>query len=74
MLLLSTQIDGDVAERYTQRRCLLLKGTESGMSVESTYVFCRDVVGYDLAGFFKRNSKEIRSQLNVILKALLTAE
>ena len=74
VLLLSTQIDGDVAERYTQRRCLLLKGTESGRSVESTYVFCREVVGYDLAGFFKRNSKEIRSQLNVILKALLTAE
>lgn len=72
VLLLSTQIDSDVAERYTQNRCLLLKGMESGMSVESTYVFCRDVVGYDLAGFFKRNTKGIKAQLNVILESLLT--
>lgn len=74
VLLLSTQIDSDVAERYTQRRCLLLRGTESGKSTDSTYVFCKDVVGYDLAGFFKRNSKEIRAQLDTILKSLLTAE
>jgi hypothetical protein len=34
----------------------------------------RDVVGYDLAGFFKRNRKLLRKEVEFVLKALLTPE
>jgi hypothetical protein len=40
----------------------------------STYDFMRDVVGYDLAAFFKRNSKALRSEIDTVLKALLAPE
>jgi hypothetical protein len=71
LLLLSTQIDEGVAFRYTKAQWLLLTGTISGQTVDSTYVFCRDVIGYDLAGFFERNSIRIKSELEQVLIALL---
>ena len=40
----------------------------------STYDFMRDVVGYDLAGFFERNSKYLRREVESVLRALLTPE
>jgi len=68
---LSLQIDGDVAARYTEARWLLLRGTRDGATTESTYAFCRDVLGYDLAAFFERNSKRFKATLETVLTALL---
>jgi hypothetical protein len=73
LILFSTQIDADVAQRYTQAQWLLLKGTTHGSSIDSTYVFFRDVIGYDLAAFFQRNSVRIRHEIEVILTDLLSA-
>ena len=73
LLLLSAQIDNDVAARYTQARWLLLTGTTSGGQIESTYTFCRDVLDYDLAGFFRRHSRRIKVELEKVLKTLLRA-
>jgi hypothetical protein len=72
LLLFSTQIDGDVASRYRENLWLLLSGTTRGTVVESTYVFCRDVVGYDLGAFFKRNSSRLRAGIEKVLKTLLS--
>lgn len=69
--LLSTQIDSDVALRYRKARWLLLRGAASGSAFDSTYLFCRDVVGYDLAGFFARNSALLRREIASILEKLL---
>ncbi len=69
--LLSTQIDGSVAERYRRARWLILRGTTAGSSVDSTYVFFRDVVGYDLAAFFARNSAALRAEIETVLEVLL---
>jgi len=55
LFILSTQIDNDIALRYQQARWLLLTGTSTGSDTESSYVFCREVLGYDLAAFFQRN-------------------
>lgn len=71
VLLLSTQIDTDVAERYARAQWLILNGTVGGTPLDSTYVFCRDVLGYDLAGFFKRNSKEIKKETLAVFEGLL---
>lgn len=71
LLLLSTQIDEDVAERYRSARWLILRGTTSGPATDSTYAFCREVLGYDLAGFFERNSGQLKAEVEAVLVALL---
>lgn len=71
--ILSLQIDEDVAQRYRNERWVLLTGlTGKASSHESIYTFCKDVVGYDLAGFFQRNSPELKKEVEAVLTALLT--
>lgn len=70
--LLSTQIDSDVADRYRRARWLLLVGNTSGSAWDSTYVFARDVVGYDLAAFFQRNASSLRAAVDEVLRSLLS--
>ena len=71
--ILSNQIDGDILLRYRQQRWAVITGIEGlGDPVLSTYDFMRDVVGYDLAAFFKRNTDVLRTEIDGVLKALLT--
>jgi hypothetical protein len=71
ILLFSTQIDNSLARRYTQARWLLLSGTTVDDPTVSTYAFCRDVLGYDLASFFERHSPRLKAELETILHLLL---
>jgi len=71
-LILSNQIDEDIANRYAEEKWVILRGSISGSPFHSTYVFSRDVLGYDLAGFFERNSSKFKSEVEAVLKALLT--
>jgi hypothetical protein len=70
-MLFSLQIDRDIAERYVRAQWLLLTGTLEGTAHDSTYVFCRNVLGYDLAAFFERNSKAIKNEVEKVIKGLL---
>lgn len=75
VVLLSTQIDPDVASRYEAAKWVLLRGQIGvASSLVSTYSFTRDVLGYDLAAFFERNKETLRSELTSILETLLTKE
>jgi hypothetical protein len=71
MMVLSTQIPDSLAERYGRARWLLLRGTVGGSPTESSYAFCREVLGYDLAGFFRRHCDTIRSETKTIFEGLL---
>ncbi|MCG3131154.1 MAG: hypothetical protein FLDDKLPJ_01930 [Phycisphaerae bacterium] len=71
MLLLSVQIPANLAERYAGAHWLILRGTVTGSATDSTYVFCRDVLGYDLAGFFRRNSAAIKAETLAVFEGLL---
>lgn len=74
-VILSDQIDGDVLLRYRAERWAVMTGIIGANDpLRSTYDFMRDVVGYDLAAFFKRNSKLLRTEVDAVLKALLTPE
>jgi hypothetical protein len=73
-LLLSSQIDEDVAERYERARWLLLRGTIEGTPLDSAYVFFREVIGYDLAAFFQRNSATLKEQVETVLGKLLSEQ
>jgi hypothetical protein len=71
VLMLSNQIDGDIAERYERSRWLILRGTTNGDKLTSAYQFYSEVIGYDLAGFFGRNSRTLKKALENVLKKLL---
>ena len=69
--VLSTQIDSDIASRYRNSRCPVLIGSLSNSPLDSTYAFCNEVIGYDLAGFFERNSAVLSQAIEEIIEALL---
>ena len=74
-VILSAQIDSDILLRYRAEKWAVVTGIVGAKNpLISTYDFMRDVIGYDLAAFFKRNSKTLRSEIDTVLKALLTPE
>ncbi|MCK4660507.1 MAG: hypothetical protein KAV82_13375 [Phycisphaerae bacterium] len=74
LLILSAQIDTDIASRYQQEQWAILIGTVDNNPVTSTYAFMRDVVGYDLAAFFERHKQTLHKTIDAVLNALLSAE
>ncbi len=68
----SSQIDPDNVNRYKNNRCGILVGSALKDSEESLFAFFSDVLGYDLAGFFERNSGTIREEMTQILETLLS--
>lgn len=74
VVVLSTQIDSDIVTRYRNEQWAILTGSVAERStIRSTYAFVRDVVGFDLAGFFTRNSDTLRTEVEKVLHALLSA-
>jgi hypothetical protein len=73
-LVLSSQIDEDVAERYQRARWLLLRGTLGGTPLDSAYVFFAEVLGYDLAALLRRNSAALKDRVDAILRTLLSED
>ena len=74
-VILSAQIDGDILLRYRTERWSTITGAVGlDNPLESTYDFMEQVVGYDMAGFFQRNSVTLKTEINSVLQALLTAE
>lgn len=73
--ILSTQIDSDILVRYRTEKWTVLTGLV-GLSdpLCSTYDFMREVVGYDLAAFFERNRHVLRSEIDAVLRSLLTPD
>lgn len=74
-VILSAQIDGDILLRYRSERWSILTGVvDLNDPLQSTYDFMNRVVGYDMAGFFKRNSIVLKAEIDSVLRALLTPE
>lgn len=75
LTIMSTQINEVVHARYTTGNWSVLMGTVGeGDPLRSTYDFVHQVVGYDLAGFFERNTSRLRAGTENILRALLEAK
>jgi hypothetical protein len=71
-VLLSNQIDADVADRYRAQRWVILRGALTDSPFISTYAFSKQIIGYDLAGFFERNSVRFKNEVESVLTVLLT--
>ncbi|HMN04736.1 MAG TPA: hypothetical protein PKD45_03340 [Flavobacteriales bacterium] len=75
VVVLSNQIDADIVTRYRHERWVILTGTTAERSpLRSTYAFTEQVLGFDLAGFFQRNSRTLKHEVEQVLHALLDAE
>mgnify|MGYP006091295907 FL=1 len=68
----SNQVSQPVLTRYRADGMLVLTGTLSTDPTISTFAFFKDVVGYDLAAFFRRNSARMAVEVQEIVGALLT--
>jgi hypothetical protein len=71
--IFSSQIDSDIVLRYRNNRCGIITGINSINPQTSLFIFCKDILGYDLANFFKLNSETFKSEISSILKTLLDA-
>jgi len=70
----SSQIDADIVLRYRNSRCCVLIGNLNKDSCISLFSFCKEILGYDLADFFKSNSIFIREKVRSILEQLLRVD
>jgi hypothetical protein len=71
--IFSSQIDSDIVLRYRNNRCGIMIGAYSSDSNISLFAFSKNILGYDLAKFFQRNSDNIKVEINAVLKTLLDA-
>jgi hypothetical protein len=74
LIVFSSQIDNDIVERYERGKWLVLRGTLFGDNTQSTYTFMREIIGYDLAGFFERNNHQLKTFTQNVLEYLLRAD
>lgn len=68
--IFSSQIDNDIVLRYRNSRCGILTGIMSNNSQCSLFAFCKEVLQYDLAAFFKENSSRIKAEMQSVLTTL----
>lgn len=75
IVIMSTQINYAVRQRYEVGNLPVLTGV-LGLDdpLKSTFDFSKEVVGYDLAAFFERNSGVLRTEFEGILASLLEAK
>jgi hypothetical protein len=72
--IFSAQIDSDIVLRYRNNRCGILIGSASEDNMISLFSFSNQVLGYDLAGFFARNSAIFKTEIENILITLLNPD
>ncbi len=71
--IFSSQIDSDIVLRYRNSRCGVIIGSRSDNPNISLFAFSKEILGYDLATFFKKNSKKFKNEIHSVLKVLLDA-
>ena len=74
VMVLSSQVSETVVSRYRDAGMLVLTGLRSESATLSTFAFFKNVIGFDLEGFFTRNSSRIKKVVHPLIKKLLSAE
>lgn len=70
--IFSKQVSVPVIERYRNDGMIVLTGLPNDDAYRSTFAFLREVAEYDLIAFFERNQDEIRTEVQSVIKTLLT--
>lgn len=75
LTVLSLQLDDDLRVRYEAAKWGVLTGSiQVSDPYVSTYAFAVEVLDYDLAAFFDRNAKHLRSEVTRVVESLLAAQ
>ena len=74
LMVMSSQIDEDIVNRYRQAKWLILKGLTNTSEYSFTFDFCKEVIGFDLAAFMCDNQEYFRCEILSVLDALMRAE
>ena len=69
----TSRIDDDIVTRYNQAKWVILRGFLGTSAYTSTYDFYKDVVGYDLANFMRKNQEYFQIEIHKILDELMKA-
>lgn len=72
--IFSNQVSVPVIERYRNDGMIVLTGLLEGDAYRSTFTFLSEIADYDLVAFFERNQEEIRTEVQSVVKTLLTPE
>ena len=72
-MILSRQVSETVIKRYKANNMAVMTGVLTNDPQSSTFAFFKQVVGYDLAAFFKRNTETLKSEILRNVHALLSA-
>lgn len=70
--VISTQTSQTVIRRYKNSKMLVITGILSDDDVANTYGFFKNIVGFQLDEFFRRNTDAMRERCQRVLTALLT--
>lgn len=74
LMVMSSQIDDDIVIRYRQAKWLILEGYMNATEYNSTFVFFKNIVGFDFADFMSCNQKFFKAETQKILEGLMRAE
>lgn len=74
LVVLSNQMNFAVQTRYRAGNWTVLMGQATEDTSTSTYAFFRDIIGYNLTGFFERQTDYLRNEVGSILTGLLAPE
>ena len=72
-MILSRQVSETVIGRYKNNNMAVMTGILTNDPQASTFAFFKQVIGYDLAAFFKRNTETLKTEVLRIVHALLSA-
>jgi hypothetical protein len=61
----------EVRQGYKSKDSKRQIGKLTGSAYDSLFIFCKNVLGYDLEGFFVRNTAAIKNEMHTTLEALL---
>jgi len=70
--IVSTQASQQILRSYRNGKMLVLVGNDDTEDVVSTYAFFRNVIGFELDEFFKRNTDVMRKRCVAVIEKLLS--
>lgn len=74
LMVMSSQIDEDIVTRYNIAKWAILQGIVGTTSINSTFTFFSQVIGFDFIDFMDRNQQYFQENIASILYQLMRAE
>lgn len=74
LMVMSAQIDDDIAARYAAARWAILQGYVGTSPLTSTFSFFEQIIGFNFVQFMNDNQEYFREKIQFVLERLMRAE